>query len=61
MTFRNQISLFVATFLIIAFFFLALPEKGIAFESPGLSCCQNTGSCIDSSKGVVLIGSVEPL
>ncbi|MCH7518555.1 MAG: IPTL-CTERM sorting domain-containing protein [Candidatus Dadabacteria bacterium] len=61
MTFRNRISLFVATFLIIGFFFLALPEKGITFGSPGLSCCQDTGSCTDSSKGVVLICSVEPV
>jgi hypothetical protein len=28
--FKNQISLFVATFLIIGFFFLALPEEGVS-------------------------------
>jgi len=59
--FRNQISLFVATFLIIGFFFLALPEKGITMGPPGLSCCQDTGSCTDSSKGVVLVCSQPPL
>ncbi len=60
-TFRNRISLFVATFLIIGFFFLALPEKGITAGPPGLSCCQNVGSCMDSSKGVVLFCEVEPV
>jgi len=38
MMFRNQVSLFVAAFLIIGFFFLALPEKG--FSQDG--CCQST-------------------
>ncbi len=40
---RNRVSLFVATFLIIGFFFLALPEKGfsgINIEIGG--CCQVT-------------------
>jgi len=42
MMFRNQISLFVAAFLIIGFFFLALPEKGLGQELcclfPGVVC-----------------------
>ena len=39
MLFKNQFSLFVATFLIIGFFFLALPEKGISGIGP-LGCCK---------------------
>ncbi len=38
MMFKNRTSLFVATFLIIGFFFLALPEKGVAGIGP-LGCC----------------------
>ena len=37
--FRNQVSLFVATFLIISFFFLALPEKGLGNGENPLGCC----------------------
>jgi len=59
MTFRNRISLFVATFLIIGFFFLALPEKGIT--QGGIFCCQNVGSCIDGSGGEVFVCSQPPL
>jgi len=39
---KNRLSLFVATFLIIGFFFLALPEKGysgIANLPGGPPCC----------------------
>ena len=61
MMFKNRFSLFVAAFVIIGFFFLALPEKGIAFGLTGFSCCQLSGSCTDGSKGVVLFCSVEPL
>ncbi len=39
--FRNRISLFVATFLIIGFFFLALPEKGLG----------QTGCCLEPTNG----------
>ena len=41
MMFQNRISLFVATFLIIGFFFLAMPEKGYSgFYVPGgPPCC----------------------
>lgn len=58
MTFRNRISLFVATFLIIGFFFLALPEKGIT--QGGIFCCQNIGSCIDGSGGDIIVCSQQP-
>jgi len=38
---KNRISLFLATFLIIGFFFLALPEKGYSGMANGsLGCCQ---------------------
>ncbi len=37
--FRNQISLFLATFLIIGFFFLALPEKGYSGVGVTFGCC----------------------
>ncbi len=39
---KNRISLFVATFLIVGFFFLALPDKGYSQEIV-LGCCQYTG------------------
>jgi len=38
---KNRISLFIATFLIIGFFFLALPEKGLG----------QTGCCIEPTNG----------
>jgi len=48
---KNKFSLFVATFLIIGFFFLALPEKGysgMAMEAIPLSCCITAElGCID--------------
>jgi hypothetical protein len=38
--FKKQISLFVATFLIIGFFFLALPQNGYSGVNPlSLGCC----------------------
>ena len=36
---KNRISLFIATFLIIGFFFLALPEKGYSGVGQ-IFCCQ---------------------
>ena len=42
--FRNRISLFVATFLIIGFFFLALPEKG--FTGFTFGCCIDGDLCV---------------
>jgi len=44
--FRNRISIFVATLLIIGFFFLALPEKGFSGLLSGLGCCLDSGVCI---------------
>ena len=43
MMIKNRFSLFVATFLIIGFFFLAMPEKGLAQIIPG--CCINLFGC----------------
>ena len=42
---KNRISLFLATFLIISFFFLALPEKGFSGVNP-LGCCLGVIGCI---------------
>jgi len=49
MMIKNRISLFVATFLVIGFFFLALPEKGYSGVSldPPRGCCQAEGSCFN--------------
>ena len=48
MMIKNRISIFLVTFLIIGFFFIALPEKGNAGLS--LGCClsppNGTSSCI---------------
>jgi hypothetical protein len=44
---KNRILLFIATFLIIGFFFLALPEKGYSqsiFDGP--PCCDAPGKNI---------------
>jgi len=40
---KNRISLFVATFLVVGFFFLAMPEKGYSQEPVFEGCCQYTG------------------
>ena len=42
MMIKNRISLFVATFLVIGFFFLALPEKGYSGVplDPPTGCCE---------------------
>ena len=38
---NNRISLFIGTFLILGFFFLALPENGYAGRQPvEIGCCQ---------------------
>jgi len=43
---RNRFSLFLATFLIVGFFFLALPENGYSGLGP-LGCCIDDGlNCI---------------
>jgi len=51
--FKNRISLFVATFLIIGFFFLALPEKG--FTGFTFGCCidpdASGGICVGCGSG----------
>ncbi len=45
--FRNQLSIFVASFLIIGFFFLALPEKGLGNGENLLGCCEDiANNCI---------------
>ncbi len=49
MMIRNRISLLVATFLIIGFFFLALPEKGLGQSF----CCQiDEAECFDLGDGL---------
>jgi len=46
MMIKNRFSLFVTTFLIIGFFFLALPEKGYSGIRP-LGCCEDIAdNCI---------------
>lgn len=40
---KNRISLFVAAFLVVGFFFLALPEKG--YSQTPIGCCQYETSC----------------
>jgi hypothetical protein len=46
MMFKKQISLFVATFFIIGFFFVALPEKGYSGVPTELGCCTVGPECI---------------
>jgi len=43
---KNRISLFLATFLIIGFFFLALPEKGYSGLPAELGCCVDGDICL---------------
>ncbi len=48
MMFRNQISLFVATFLIVGLFFVALPEKGYSGTDMAIGgCCISEPGCIE--------------
>ena len=49
MMIKNRISLFVATFLIIGFFFLALPEKGYSGNTFG--CCVDGDLCVGCGSG----------
>ncbi len=47
---RKSISMFVVSFLIVSFVFLALPEEGNAGFNPlpgGPSCCQFDDGCMD--------------
>ena len=47
---RKSISMFVVSFLIVSFVFLALPEEGNAGFDPlpsGSECCQLDGGCFD--------------
>ena len=50
--FKNQISIFIATFLIIGFFFLALPEKGFAGMDFMLGCCRTVDQPANDPGGV---------
>ncbi len=53
MMIKNRFSLFIATFLIIGFFFLALPEKGYSGMPVLTGCCQFTqGGCADVDDGI---------
>jgi len=60
--FRNRISLFIATFLIIGFFFLALPEKGYSGAAMAITgCCQFAGACADIPEGPsICVGETIP-
>jgi len=49
--FRNQISLFVVTFLVVGLFFLVLPEKGFSGIGTGLGCCNTSISVPAVSTG----------
>jgi len=50
---KNRISLFLATFLIIGFFFLALPEKGYSGLAPigQPVCCIGQEGCVEFEQG----------
>jgi len=43
---KNRISLFVSTFLIISFFFLALPENGYSGMPINVGCCIGADECL---------------
>jgi len=52
---KNRFSLFIATFLIIGFFFLALPENGYSgLAMTPIGCCQleGGGGCADAEDGI---------
>jgi len=54
---NNKVSLFLATFLIVGFFFLALPEKGYS----QMGCCQLPGEgCADVDDGRCTPGTFVP-
>lgn len=40
MSFGNRIYIFIAAFLILSIYFLALPEKGYSGVGPIIGCCQ---------------------
>jgi len=48
---KNRISLFVTTFLIVGFFFLALPEKGYSGVSPPPATLGPVASSIPTLSG----------
>ncbi len=54
--FKNRFSLFVAAFVIIGFFFLALPEKGYSGIPIDFGCCrtQNLQNCIGCESGCAI-------
>jgi len=57
MMIKNRVSLFIATFLIIGSFFLALPEKGYSgFDPLVLGCCRpdSMDSCIGCESGCAI-------
>jgi hypothetical protein len=49
---KKNKSIFVTTFLIIGFFFLALPEKGYSGVAP-IGCCITDLGCIDIISGEI--------
>lgn len=52
---RDKFSLFVAVFLIVGFFFMAVPEKGFAgIAAPSTGCCITPiGDCVNFGDGLV--------
>ena len=53
---RNRISLFVGAFLIVGFFFMALPEEGFSGRST-IDCCQITSTtCFEPPVGSICRG-----
>jgi len=62
---ENKISIFLATFIIIGFFFVALPEQGIAGNGippiGEMGCCQLPGEgCEDVDDGRCIPGTFLP-
>ena len=59
---KDMFSLFVAVFLIVGFFFLALPEKAFSgFAIPSTGCCIGPNDeCVNFGGGAVacLVGSI---
>jgi len=42
---KNRVSLFITAFLIVGFFFLAMPERGYAGILTAIGCCQFQDGC----------------
>jgi hypothetical protein len=58
MLLKNRISLFVATFLIIGFFFLALPEKGFSGDTTAVPPAEFTSVPTLDVWGIIVMAVV---